>query len=165
MATDSERVPLRIGPLAAIAVALVLCAVAAASVHVASLRPPSPAEWRSVVMATAAGFAPTGATACGTVGLREDVEPAASCVRAAAQSRTPFWVLSQGLGEDSQVWSMVISTGTDEGPRRIDFDSYGWQSRGNLSFESTSHHCPAGSENHLLHGGGPAPMPAFHCGA
>lgn len=163
MAPEPERRPLLIGAWPAIAVALTLCAVAAASVHVATLRTPSAAEWRSAVTAAAARFAPPGATDCGTVGLREDAEPATRCVRVAAQSATPFWVLSQGRGEDSQIWSMVISSGTKEGPLQVDFDSYDWQSRGGLSFASFTYRCPAGSENNLRHAEDSAFKPAFHC--
>lgn len=122
---------------------------------------PSAAEWRQVAIDASSGLIPKGSQSCGVVGLREDALPASACVQAAIQKGQSFWVLSEGQGEDSHVWSLVIGSADGE-LSGADLDSYGWEGRGQPSFSLSQHHCE------LLAGRATSPaeseyLPAYYC--
>ncbi len=94
---------------------------------------PTHAEWLKAIEKAAAPHTPAKARACGTVELGANPEKSLKCVTAAMGEGHPFWVLSQGQGEDSIVWALFISEGADR-YRSVEFDSYGWVDRGSPSF-------------------------------
>lgn len=118
----------RIAPL--LPISLTLCslgcvfALVTAVSHLAYR--PTPVEKRQAVEQAASTHLPSGATACGTVALWEDPSGVQACVREAIETGTSFWVLSQALGEDTNVWSLFIGDGAG-GYKAIEFDFPDWK--------------------------------------
>lgn len=122
---------------------------------------PSAAQWRQEAIEASSALLPKGGRACGVVGLREDPLAVAACIKAASQNGEPFWVLSEGQGIDSHVWSLVVGSASAK-MSGWDLDSYGWEERGRVSFKFVEQPCQR------LAGRGVSPaevgeLPAFYC--
>lgn len=115
-------------------------AVAVAQVSYPS--PPSREQWRAVLSSTVAEAVPPSARACGFVALGQDPSVAQACISSAESAGEAFWVASQGVGEDSLVWAVVLR-GADGALSQVDLDSIGWQDRGGPSFGMDRRTCLA----------------------